>query len=275
MTADMVCRLGLATTASSARLYMAQAGEGMECSSQASFHMRARTADGRPEPQILLEALVSQDLTDEVLVSWHDLIRLGVLPTKFPTVNQAHVRKVEPADGLQEELLGNFPDVPTDFLSKDIRVKGEPMCICFKEGVSFLPFRVTRCRQGPLHMKDEADTLLADLGQKGVIGRLECDETTYNLFQGHFIPKPGGKGVRLVTDYTPNNPFIESLVHPFPLPDIVFQSVGKDSKLFAKLDALHCYYQIPLAPEPEVDVVSPASGPFQLPGGSDGPQPQR
>ncbi len=159
------------------------------------------------------------------------------------------MRKVESVDGLREELLGNFPDVLSNFLSKDLRVKGDPMSICFKEGVSFLPFRVTRCRQVPLHMKDEADALLADLEQKGVLCWLECDETTENPFRKHFVPKPGGKGVRLVTDYTPINPYIERPVHPFPSPDIIFQSVGKDSKWFAKLDALHGYYQIPLVPE--------------------------
>ncbi len=249
VAADMVRRLGLATTASSARLYTAKAGERMECSRQASFHMRARTTDGRPGPLIVVEALVSKDLTDEVLVSWHDLIRLGVLSSTFPAVDVAQVRKVESADGLREELMGDFPDVLSDFLSKDMRVKGDPMSIRFKEGVSFSPFRVTRCRQVPLHMKDDADALLADLEMKGVLGRLECDETTENLFRGHFVPKPGGKGVRLVTDYTPINPYIERPVHPFPSPDIVFQSVGKDSKWFAKLDALHGYYQIPLAPE--------------------------
>ncbi len=81
--------------------------------------------------------------------------------------------------------MGNFPDVLSYFLSKDMRVKGDPMSIRFKERVSFSPFWVTRCRQVPLHMKDEADALLADLEQKG---RLECDKTTENLFRSHFVP---------------------------------------------------------------------------------------
>ena len=55
--------------------------------------------------------------------------------------------------------------------------------------------------------------------------------------------------MRLDTDYMPINPYIERPVHPFPSPDIVFQSMGKDSKWFTKLDGLHGYYQIPLAPE--------------------------
>ena len=53
-----------------------------------------------------------------------------------------------------------------------------------------------------------------------------------------------------MTDYWPINPYNERPIHPFPLPDIVFQSVGKDSRWFAKLDAfLHGYYQILLAPK--------------------------
>ncbi len=104
VVADTVCRLGLATTASSARLYTAKARERMECSRQTSFYMRARTEDGRPGPKVLVEALVSKDLTDEVLVSWHDLIRLGVLSTTFPDVDSAQVWRVESADGLRPAL---------------------------------------------------------------------------------------------------------------------------------------------------------------------------
>ena len=50
------------------------------------------------------------------------------------TVDAAQVRKVESADGLREELMGDFPDVLSDYLSKDLRVKGEPMNIKFREG---------------------------------------------------------------------------------------------------------------------------------------------
>ena len=98
------------TTASSARLNTAMSGERMECSRQASFHMRARTADGRLGPLIVVEVLVSKDLANKVLVSWHDLIRLGVLSSSFPAVDVAQVQKVESADGLWEDLMGDFPD---------------------------------------------------------------------------------------------------------------------------------------------------------------------
>ncbi len=126
--------------------------------------------------------------------------------------------------------MGDFPDVLSDYLSKDLRVKGEPMNIKFREGAEFTPIKVSMCRQVPLQMKDDADALLADLEDKGVLGRLDCDETTDNLFRGHFVPKPGGRGVRLETDYSPINPYIERSIQPFPSPDIVFQSAGKDSR---------------------------------------------
>ncbi len=131
VAADMVRRLGLATTASSARLYTAKVGERMECSRQASFHMGARTADGRTGPLIMVEALVSKDLTDEILVSRHDLICLGVLSSTFLAVD---MDQVESADGFREELMGDFPDVLSDFLSKDMRVKGDQMSIPSKRG---------------------------------------------------------------------------------------------------------------------------------------------
>ena len=102
---------------------------------------------------VVVEALVSKDLTNEVLVSWHDLICLGVLSSMFPAVDAAHVRKVESEDSLREELFVDFPKVLSNYLSNDIGVNGDPMSIRFKEWVSFLPFRVTRCRQVPLHIR--------------------------------------------------------------------------------------------------------------------------
>ncbi len=103
VAADMVRPLGLATTTSSARLYTAKAGERMECSRQVSFHMRARTADGRPGPLIMVKALVSNDLTDEVLVSWHDLIRLGVLSSGFLAIHNRLDHLLQPVQGLSGE----------------------------------------------------------------------------------------------------------------------------------------------------------------------------
>ncbi len=48
---------------------------------------------------MLVEALISRDLMDEVLVSWHDLIKMGVHVMMFPARDTAQVQKVESANG--------------------------------------------------------------------------------------------------------------------------------------------------------------------------------
>ena len=77
--------------------------------------------------------------------------------------------------------MGDFPDVLSNYLSKDMRVKGKPMNIKFTGGAEFTTFKVSRCRQVPLHIKGDADALLADLEENGVLRRFDCDETTENL----------------------------------------------------------------------------------------------
>ena len=52
-----------------------------------------------------------------------------------------------------------------------------------------------------------------------------------------------------VTDYTKLNKFVVRPVHPFPsVPDII-QSIPSSAAYFAKLDATHSYFQLPLDKE--------------------------
>ena len=63
------------------------------------------------------------------------------------------------------------------------------------------------------------------------------------------MPKGDGKRVRLVTDYTKLNKFVVRPVHLFPsVPDII-QSIPSSAAYFAKLDATHGYFQLPLDKE--------------------------
>ena len=61
------------------------------------------------------------------------------------------------------------------------------------------------------------------------------------------MPKGDGKRVRLVTDYTKLNKFVIRPVHPFPSVSDILQSIPANSRCFAKLDATHGYFQIPLS----------------------------
>ena len=62
-------------------------------------------------------------------------------------------------------------------------------------------------------------------------------------------PKPDRKRVRLVTDYTSINKFVKRPVHPFPAVIDILQAIPKESKIFAKVDAVHGYFQLALDEE--------------------------
>ena len=64
-----------------------------------------------------------------------------------------------------------------------------------------------------------------------------------------FVPKPDGKRVRLVTDYTKLNKFVRRPVHPFPSVKDIMQSIPAGTKYFAKMDAIHSYFQLALDEE--------------------------
>ena len=58
-----------------------------------------------------------------------------------------------------------------------------------------------------------------------------------------------GKRVRLVTDYIKLNKFVVRPVHPFPSVSDIIQSIPSSAAYFAKLDATHGYFQLPLDEE--------------------------
>ena len=53
-----------------------------------------------------------------------------------------------------------------------------------------------------------------------------------------------GKKVRLVTDYTKLNKYVQRPVHPFPSVKEIVQSIPAGARYFAKMDAVHGYFQL-------------------------------
>ncbi len=203
----------------------------MECSRRVEFQARVDEG-GQLGPSATIDALVSRDLKDEVLISWHDLKKLGVLPDGFPAV-LAYARAVAATgsrDVKVEDLYKEYEDVLRDTLPPGQRVKeGSPMSIKFRPGVHVIPKKRLTMRPVPLHMQESADALLKDLMDEDVLGKLDENTVTEWLHRSHFVLKPHGR-VRLVTDFIAMNEYIEQLVHPFPSPDAVFQSIKPTSK---------------------------------------------
>jgi transposase InsO family protein len=244
-------RLKFTTTPTSAKLFSAKSGETMESGRRCTFHAQP---DGGNK--VTIDALVSEDLHDSMLVSWHDLTAMGVLPEDFPNVarkvgaasnaNDAAVHdKAADVERIRDSLLGEYKDVLCDKFPPGFITQGEPVQIAFRDDVQVRPHHVYTTRAIPIHMKEEADKLINDLLDRDIICRLDEHTTTEWLHRGHFVPKPSG-GVRLVTDYSKMNRCIVRPVHPFPSPDVIFQSIEGGARWFAKLDALHGYFQIPL-----------------------------
>ena len=110
-----------------------------------------------------------------------------------------------------------------------------------------VPYRVSAPRPIPLRFQEAANTEIAKYIASGIIA--PCDSPTDWCSPAFFVPKGDGKRVRLVTDYTKLNKFVIRPVHPFPSVADIIQSIPASAACFAKLDATHGYFQIPLDEE--------------------------
>ena len=99
----------------------------------------------------------------------------------------------------------------------------------------------------PLRFQEAAASEIAKYITSGII--VQCNEPTEWCSPAFFVPKGDGKRVRLVTDYTKLNQYVVRPVHPFPSVSDILQSIPASAACFAKLDATHGYFQIPLDEE--------------------------
>ena len=64
-----------------------------------------------------------------------------------------------------------------------------------------------------------------------------------------FVPKADGISVIMVTDFTKINRFVIRPVHPFPSVHDIIQCIPAGTAFFAKMDAMHGYFQLALDEE--------------------------
>ena len=232
-------------------------GEPMECegSVQTTFTYMGKKAK--------INALVSSSLK-ELLISWHDLIPLGVLPASFP--NQAQQVKATGVALTLEKIQAEFKDILGDSSKlKEGGMAGPPMRIKLREDQPITPKRTLVAHKVPLHYQEQADKEIQTLLARGIIERV--DEPTEWISPAFFVPKTDAKGkktydkLRLVTNFSHLNQFVERPVHNFPSSQDIVNNIEGGSKFFAKLDAVQGYHQIPLD-EPSSNLTT-----FLLPSG--------
>lgn len=213
-----------------------------------SGHTRIQIGD------VWIKALVSDSLSQEILLGWRDMIRLSIIPEDFPQPHQCFhsVAKATPdhTKRVEEEiktLFSEFADVLSDELPEK-PMHGPAMTIELRDDMKINPRKATTCKETPLHMVDDAQKLVDKLVRDKVIEPVPIDEISDWISPAFFVPKEGGKaGVRLVTDFTQLNRYVKRPVHPFPSANDIAKKISPKARFFCKMDATQGYHQIPLS----------------------------
>ena len=133
-----------------------------------------------------------------VLLSWHDLIGLGITDNKFPSPLALSVES-----STRQKILDKFPSVFKDSLGTE-PMSTEQVHLHLRPNAT--PFRVSAARQIPLRFCEPAEACIKELLNKKII--TPCHEPTEWCSPAFFVVKPDGKSVRMVTDFTRLNSFV-------------------------------------------------------------------
>ena len=110
-----------------------------------------------------------------------------------------------------------------------------------------IPNTISIARLVPLCLQSASTQVISDLLKKQVITNVY--KPTSWCAPGFFVPKPNGTLVRLLTDYPKLNKFVKSPIHPFSSATEIMQSIPESANFFAKLYAVHGYFQLELDKE--------------------------
>ena len=196
------------------------------------------------------------DITKEVLLGYKILSELGVVPKDFPqfpvSTIKADVVSNTRASSLKTRLLSEFPEVLTVVLPQK-SMETESMEIFLNDRVDVKLMHIINARPIPLHYQDKANALVRKLVNESIITKV--DVPTVWCSSAFFVKKPGG-GLRLVTDYTGLNKRVRCATHPFPATQDVVAGLDPLATVYAKVEALSRYFQVPLSKE-DTDTFGP------------------
>jgi len=227
-----------------------------------SINERILTANGSPMPcdglttmhiysngnSAKVKALVTPAMKNDIFLSWHDLQKLKVIPENFPNppakLTKVNVSSLERSEDEVKMLISNYPEVFDEEELKPMR--GPPMRIHLNASTPVKPSKVLTARQIPRHQEEAAAAFLKKMLDSGVI--VPVNDPTDWISPAFFVMKTDGS-VRLVTDYTKLNTYVQRPVHPFMSSADILRAIKAGSKCFAKLDARSGYFQIALDKE--------------------------
>ena len=145
---------------------------------------------------------------------------------------------------MEKSIMQEFEDVISDSLRNKC-MQGPPAEIVFKEGVDVKPLHINIARPLPIHMKEEADKTLQKYIDEQII--VAVDHPTTWLSPAFWVAKADKKSVRLVSDFSHINKYIQRNTHAFAAATECIQAIPKGTAYFCSCDCLSGYFQIPLS----------------------------
>ncbi len=188
---------------------------------------------------------MSSSIQDEILLSWKELVKLGVIPTSFPHVETKAVNAatysppIVDATTKTKKIIDSFDDVFGEFDTPRLitrpGTKGEGGDVIIK------PVNVCTPRKTAYGFQEAAKQKLND-ESKGVIEKTTkptdwCSALSFAKIQNH--------GMRSVLDSAQFEKYVKRTTHPFPSPGSIVASISESSRCFAVFDTMKEHQQVP------------------------------
>ena len=122
---------------------------------------------------VRIKLLVTDEVSNELVLSWHDLVSINVIPADFPAKLQ--LLNDEEEDSL-DKILEDFSDVLSNNLP-DRPMAGDPITIDLDHTMDITPKKVYGMKQTPTYWQKEAQDLVNMFIEDGVIEEVH-EETT-------------------------------------------------------------------------------------------------
>jgi hypothetical protein len=126
-----------------------------------------------------ISAFVTDDLTDEFLISWHHLISLGVIPKSFPSALTRLCVSSESSE-ISSPVTNLFDQFSSVFETTGQSLKpmhGSPMHIHIKDDVNIKPTHVTTARNIPYAYHEKVEQELSFMVSSGIIEPVDQPST--------------------------------------------------------------------------------------------------
>ena len=225
----MVSRLGLQVNPSRTKCIQGvTGGPSKPCRGSASFQV---TYDGQVTN---VKGLVTDVVTDEILLSLETLKRLGVVPQDYPRSQWSMAKKATSENKVEdvdlvlevERLKKRYPEVFDHELELKV-MNGHPVKIELKNDVVIKPLHVNVPRRVPYAEEAAAKAELDRLVRLGVLEYVPGSSKWVSPMS--FVPKPDGK-MRLVGDFVHLNKYVKRPIHPFKCAKDIINGIGPKAK---------------------------------------------